>query len=154
MERNLFAEIYNFTPGMNNQLQPIKLFAIFIITSVILFGGIAVFLDKTGHIPMAPALDPVIGYAGIIIAAACIAFSFLLFKRRSEAAASATDNEKANLFRSAVIFQFALLDAPAIFNIIAYMLGGNNQSVIIVACCIIVMLVQFPSDDKYDRFGS
>jgi len=138
---------------MNNQLQSLKIFSITIIAGAILFAGIAIFLNKTGHVPMAPTLDPVIGYAAIIIAAACIAFSFLLFKKRSEAAASANENEKIAFFRSAVILQFALLDAPAIFNVIAYLLGGNNQSMIIVACCIIVMLAQFPSDDKYNRFG-
>jgi hypothetical protein len=138
---------------MNDQLQSLKMFARAIVAGVIIFGGIAIFLNKTGHVPMAPGLDPVIGYAGIIIAAACIALSFLFYKRRSEAAANATESEKMVLFRSSVILQFALLDAPAIFNIVAYILGGNNQSLIIVACSIIVMIVQFPTDDKYNRFG-
>lgn len=138
---------------MNNQLQSIRIFAIAIIAGVILFAGIALFLDKIGHVPMAPGLDPVISYVGIIIAAACIAISFLVFKRRSEAAVNARESEKINFFRSAVIIQFALLDAPAIFNVVAYLLGGNNQSLIIVACCIIVMLVQFPTEEKYNRFG-
>ena len=138
---------------MNNQLQPVKIFAIVIIAGIILFGGIALFLNKIGHVPMAPGLDPVIGYAGIIIAAACIALAFLVFKKRSENAASAKENDKVNLYRGAVILQFALLNGPAIFNIIAYLLSGNKQSLIIAACCVIVMLVQFPTDDKYDRFG-
>ena len=138
---------------MSNQLQSLKMFVRAIIAGVIIFGSIALFLNKTGHVPMAPGLDPVIGYAGTIIAAACIALSFLLFKRRSEAAANATESEKIVLFRSSVILQFALLDAPALFNIIAYILGGNNQSLVIVACCIIVMTVQFPTEDKYNRFG-
>ncbi|MBS1608808.1 MAG: hypothetical protein JSS70_08630 [Bacteroidetes bacterium] len=138
---------------MNSPLQSIKIFAIAIIAGATLFGGVAIFLNKIGRVPMAPSLDPAISYAGIIIAAACIAISFLFFKKRSEAAAEANETDKLNLFRSAIIIQFALVDAPAIFNVIAYLLGGNHQSLVILACCIIVMLVQFPTDDKYNRFG-
>lgn len=138
---------------MNNQLQSLKIFAIAIIAGAAFFGGIGLFLNKIGNVPMAPGLDPVISYAGIIIAAACIAISFLVFKKRNEAAANRRDNEKINLFRSAIILQFALLDAPALFNVVAYILGGNKQSLVIVACCIIVMLTQFPTEDKYNRFG-
>ena len=103
--------------------------------------------------PLAASLDPVIGYAGIIVAAAFIALSFLFYKRRSEAAGNAVKTEKLNLYRSAVVLQYALLDAPAIFNVIAYLLSGNIQSLIIAGCCVAVMLAQFPSEEKYNRFG-
>ena len=138
---------------MVKEFQSIKLFAATIIIGVILFGGIVVYLEKAGHVPLAASLDPVIGYAGIIVAAAFIALSFLFYKRRSEAAGDAVKTEKLNLYRSAVVLQYALLDAPAIFNVIAYLLSGNIQSLIIAGCCVAVMLAQFPSEEKYNRFG-
>jgi len=58
---------------MGKEFQSIKLFAATIIIGVILFGGIVVYLEKAGHVPLAASLDPVIGYAGIIVAAAFIA---------------------------------------------------------------------------------
>jgi hypothetical protein len=139
---------------MGKEFQSIKLFAATIIIGVILFGGIALYLEKAGHVPMAGSLDPVISYAGIIIAAAFIALSFLLYKRRSDAAGDAGTTEKLNLYRAAVVLQYALLDAPAIFNVIAYLLSGNIQSLIIAGCCAAVMLAQFPTEEKYSRFGS
>lgn len=138
---------------MDKEIQSIRIFAAAIIAGIVLFGGIAIFLNKIGHVPMVPGLDPVIGYAGIIIAAACISISFLLFRKRSEAVDAAGKIEKINLYRSAVIIQYALLDGPAIFNVVAYLLSGNKESLIIAACCIIVMLTQFPSEEKYNRFG-
>lgn len=138
---------------MGKEFQAIKLFAAAIIIGVVLFGGIGLYLEKAGHVPMAPSLNPAISYAGIIIAAALIAISFLFYKRRSEAAADAGTTEKLNLYRSAVVLQYALLDAPAIFNVIAYLLSGNVQSLIIAGCCVAVMLSQFPSEEKYNRFG-
>ena len=138
---------------MDKEIQSIRFFSTAIIATEILFGGIALYLHKIGHVPIAPGLDPVIGYAGIIIAAAFISLSFLLFKKRSDAAASAGKKEKMGLFRSAVMLQYALMNGSAVFNIIAYLLNGNNQSLIIAACCIIVMLIQFPSEEKYNRFG-
>ena len=139
--------------NMNKDIQAIRIISAAIIIGATLFAAVVLFLNKIEHIPMAPELDPIIGYTGIILAAAFISISFLVFKKRSETAASANENEKKEIYRSAVILQFALLDGPAIFNIIAYMLTGNKQSIIIAACCIIVMLTQFPSEEKYNRFG-
>lgn len=138
---------------MGKEFQSIKLFAAAIITGIILFGSISLYLEKAGHVPIAASLDPVISYAGVIIAAAFIAMSFLFYKRRSEAAVNAVKTEKLNLYRSAVVLQYALLDAPAIFNVIAYLLSGNVQSLIIAGCCAAVMLAQFPSEERYNRFG-
>ena len=138
---------------MNKDIQAIRTVAAFIIISATLFGGIALFLNKMEHVPIAPELDPIIGYTGIILAAAFISISFLVFKKRSEAAASANENEKKDFYRAAIILQYALLDGPALFNIIAYMLTGNKQSIIIAACCVIVMFTQFPSEEKFNRFG-
>ena len=138
---------------MDKDIQSIRFFSSAIIISMVLFGGIALYLTKTGHVPMAQDLHPVIGYAGIIIAAAFISISFLVFKKRSEAASAANEKEKKDLYRSAVILQYALLDGPAIFNIIAYLLTANKESFVIAVCCVIVMLVQFPSEEKYNRFG-
>ena len=138
---------------MGKEIQSIKIFAAAIIAGVLLFGSIALYLEKAGHVPMAASLNPVINYAGIILAAGFIASAFVFYKRRSESASDSPDTEKMNLYRSAVVLQYALLNAPAIFNVIAYLLTGNIQSLIIAGCCVAVMLIQFPSEEKYNRFG-
>jgi uncharacterized membrane protein YgdD (TMEM256/DUF423 family) len=138
---------------MDKDIQAARIISAAMIIGVTLFGGIALFLNKIEHTPTAPELDPIIGYAGIILAAAFISISFLVFKKRSESAAAANDNEKKEIYRATIIIQYALLEGPALFNVIAFMLTGNKQSIIIAACCIIVMLTQFPTEEKFNRFG-
>jgi cytochrome bd-type quinol oxidase subunit 2 len=138
---------------MDKDIRAVRILAAALIIGVLLLAGIALFLNKMEATPMASQLDPAMANAGIILAAAFISISFWVFKKRNESAAAANDNEKKEIYRAAVIVQFALLEAPALFNIIAFMLTGNKQSIIIAACCIIVMLTQFPSEEKFNRFG-
>ncbi|MEJ0104937.1 MAG: hypothetical protein WDO19_21350 [Bacteroidota bacterium] len=42
---------------MDKEIQSIRFFSAAIIAGIVLFGGIALFLNKIGHVPLAPALE-------------------------------------------------------------------------------------------------
>lgn len=138
---------------MNNNLQSLKIICRTLIIGVLMFLAITFLLKTQGSVPFAADMNPMMMYAGIAVAIVSVPISFTLFNKRSDACKTINDDEKNNFYRAAVILQYALLEGPALFNIIAYMLAGNIVSVVIAGLCLLVMINNFPNEEKYNRFG-
>lgn len=139
---------------MNEQLKQIKIICAALAIGCTLFLFIVLLFNYFGIIPFAPELNPTIMYVGVALTAGLIAASFSVYNSRSNQCQTSDETEKQNLFRQAYITHFALFEMPALFNIIAYMLGGNNISIVCTGLCILIMLLRMPNEEKYNSFGS
>ena len=139
---------------MNEQLKQIKIICAALAIGCTLFLLIALILDYFGGIPFAPGLNPIIMYVGVALTTALVAASFSVYNSKSNQCQTSNETEKQNLFRQTYITHFALLEMPALFNIIAYMIGGNNISLACIGLCILIMLLRMPNEERYNSFGS
>lgn len=73
----------------------------------------------------------------------------MIFQMRVNIIKTKTDLiEKMNDYRSALIIKFALLEGPAFFGIIGYMLTGNNFFLLVAGFLILVFALHYPMPDR------
>jgi hypothetical protein len=99
------------------------------------------------------SLNPSMAYVGIGLFIIFVSVSFLLFKKDSAACTETDENLKINLYRAAIVKQFAFIEVPGLFNVIAYFLGGNVISLVIAILCVVLMFTQRPSESRFSQFG-
>lgn len=88
-----------------------------------------------------------IGIAGVIIMG-LFGGNFLFKQQLVAAREKNTLGEKLNTYRTACIMRFALLEAPAILCIVAFMLTGNYFFAVVSAVVILVFLMNRPTKSK------
>lgn len=139
---------------MNELLRPVKLLTTALSIGVLVFAGIAVVLTHVLEIaPFERSTNPFMFYAGLLISVIAIATGFSLFRKRSLACSVTDEKEKIEQYRAAIVLLYAFLEGPALFNIIGYLLGGNDGNLILVILSLAFMLLQQPSEEKFNRFG-
>src|SRR5215216_1781218 len=91
-----------------------------------LFAGIAFFLVSTNQFPPTVADSSMIKVIGIVTAFGGLAMSYFVAGKMIEAAQNnKVIDEKLNRYRSALMTKYALIEAPALLNIVLYMLTGG-----------------------------
>lgn len=118
---------------------------------MILFGGIAFFLHYSGNFP--PSLqqyDQLLQVVAVVLAAAGFftgnrLFSKKIFQLRESAAGL---DVKLELYRSASLIQWALLEAPALFAIICFLLTENYSFLALAGALIILFVINTPAKIK------
>ena len=122
-----------------------------LMTGQILFASVCIYLIYSKSVlPMGEEIDKVLQVAALIITAAGIFAGMTLFKKKlmqiREMQTGA--KEKFDLYRSACIIQWALLEAPSIFCIICFFLTGNYTFLALVLVVLILFAMTAPSKVK------
>lgn len=118
---------------------------------LVLFSAVCLFLNYSKTVePPAQDLDKVLQVAALIICAGGIFAGIRIFKRKLAQLREmqATPKEKFELYRSACIIQWALLEGPSLFCIICFFLTGNHAFLALVAVLLFLFATTAPSKLK------
>lgn len=118
---------------------------------LILFCVIAFFLNSSGAFkPVAKDLDHLLQVIVIILAAVGFFVGNNYFKKKvlKQAQEPQTPQDKMSIYRHASIIQWALLEGPAIFAIISFLLTGNFAFLALAATLMILFALAFPARQK------
>ena len=123
-----------------------------LMTGQILFASVCIYLIYSKSVlPMGEELDKVLQVAALIITAAGIFAGMTLFKKKlmqiREMQTGA--KEKFDLYRSACIIQWALLEGPSIFCIICFFLTGNYAFLAVVLVVLFLFAMTAPGRHNY-----
>ncbi len=95
---------------MNNDIKALRILTIALMAGVFIFSIISFVILKINAAPMAADLSPVIMYVGIIIAVGLLPIAFIFFNKDSATCAATDDDAKLQLYRAAIIKQFAFFE--------------------------------------------
>jgi hypothetical protein len=120
------------------------------ILGVLFFAGIA-FANAHGR----PPGDPMLGYVAIVISAICVVLSFIVpgiaaGQTLRQQSADTSDNKYYAGFQTKVIVRAALLEGPAFFCGIAYMVTHILWAIGLMLALVALMLVFFPTRGRLD----
>jgi len=116
----------------------------------IIFAAIAVFLNYTDKFPPSLASqDQLLQLIAVAVSFACVFIGHAVFKKKVAQARDISGiKEKATLFRTASIIQFALLEAAAMFCIICFLLVGNYSFIALAIAIMLWFAMNAPSKMK------
>lgn len=118
---------------------------------MVIFCVIAFFLNNAGTIePIAKDLDHPLQVIVITLAAAGFFIGNNYFRKKvlQEAQVLQLPRQKVALYRHASIVQWALLEGPAIFSIISFLITGNFAFLALAATVMLLFAMAFPAKHK------
>lgn len=145
------SRLINFEKNMENKSTVGQQFKLLSILHIALSAGVLIFLFISRflvkqNMANVPEKNQTIEIAGIAIAFICVLLARFLFFNKTKAALSVSDlGEKINIFRIAFILQMALLEAPALLNIILYFLTKNDLHFFIGLGILLLMIFRRPT---------
>lgn len=122
-----------------------------LLLGIVLFAGVAFYLKYNAKIPSTLAQsDHIFQLVAIAVSAAGVFFGATLFKKRVIQLRNSQQSvpEKAAAFRAVSIFQWALLEGPAIFCIACFLITGNLAFLGLAAVVMTWFLLTYPSKLK------
>lgn len=133
-----------------NILRALSILHTAFVGGLIFFGGIVFFLVYTDAFPPIKEVDKIMQVAVIIACAAGLYFSITLFKKKVLLIRESfeTVDKKMDAFRAACLLQWALLDGPAIFTIIGFLLTGNYAFLVLAGIMIAFLYLLKPTKQK------
>ena len=117
----------------------------------ILFAAVCIYLIYSKSVlPLANYLDKILQVVALALTAGGIFAGMTLFKKKlmQIREMQTGTKEKFNLYRSACIIQWALLEAPSIFCIICFFLTGNYAFLALVLVVLFLFAMTAPSKVK------
>lgn len=101
-------------------------------------------------VPSLVEMDRVFQVIAIVLAASGFFAGLFLFKKRLIQIKEMQSGvkQKFELYRSACIIQWALLEGPCIFSLISFFFTGNYAFLALATALIILFALQAPSKDK------
>ncbi|MEO5944932.1 MAG: hypothetical protein ABIP30_09230 [Ferruginibacter sp.] len=134
----------------NGNIKALKILHSALMMGVVMFGAIAFFLVYANHTSPVTGLDKPLQVIALILCAAGMYFSNKLFKQQIETIKQSGDSvkEKINKFRAACIMQWALLEGPALFTVIALFLTCNYAFLILAGIMICALYIAGPSKQR------
>lgn len=118
---------------------------------IILFAAIAFFLTYSGNFPpLLQQYDQGLQVAAIVLSLAGFFIGNALFKKKIFQIRSSSDSlsNKFSLYRSASLLQWALLEGPALFTIICFLLVGNYAFLALAGALMILFSINTPTKIK------
>ena len=117
----------------------------------ILFAAVCIYLIYSKSVlPLANYLDKILQVVALALTAGGIFAGMTLFKKKlmqiREMQTGA--KEKFDLYRSACIIQWALLEGPSIFCIVCFFITGNYAFLVLVLIVLILFAMTAPSKVK------
>lgn len=122
-----------------------------LMTGLVLFSAVCVFLNYSKTVePPAPDLDRVLQVVALVISAGGVFAGMSFFKKKLAEVREMTGTvkEKFEVYRSACIVQWALLEGPSIFCIICFFLTGNYAFLALVVVLLFLFVMAAPSKLK------
>jgi len=128
----------------------IKIVHIALVTGVVFFTLISVFLQIEGFGTVGPEIDKVLLFVVPIFALIGIFASNFVFKKKlNEIRKKSNLKEKMEEYRSALIIKLALIEGPSFFAVVAFLLTGNYIYLGLTIILIIVFLIYTPNKTKF-----
>ncbi|MBK7099106.1 MAG: hypothetical protein IPH58_13080 [Sphingobacteriales bacterium] len=115
---------------------------------LILFSAVSFFLVFTGSMGKNSELNGILTILvpGLLVAG--IISSYFIAKNRLSTLVDKNLNEKLSGYRVVMILKIALLEGPALFAIISYLLTGNNLCLGLAMLAVLLILFINPSREK------
>lgn len=133
-----------------NELKALRIMFFAMLIGQILFGLIVTVLVETGI--MSNGMDDMVSIFRIgliLIIAACIPASFVLFRKRLTEINPEEDlGSRIEKYRAALIMRMALCEGPSLFASICYFITGNRFFLCIIILLVINFLLIYPSREK------
>ncbi len=107
------------------------------------------FLNKSVSV-LDAELEYILSTTALLISIASIPLGYYLYSQKAKEAIRISNNdEKIEIYRSALILKLALFEVAGFFNLIVFYLSQNKQSLIVFALVITVFLINRPSITNY-----
>ncbi len=122
-----------------------------LMTGLVLFSAVCVFLNYSKTVePPAPDLDRILQVVALIASAGGVFAGMSFFKKKLAQLRDmeGTVKQKFEVYRSACIVQWALLEGPSVFCIICFFLTGNYAFLALVAALLFLFIMAAPSKLK------
>ena len=130
-------------------LKALKVIHIGLTAGVVLFLIIAVVLQLTGFEPELKELEMILLGVTAVAAFSGIFAGNMIFRKRLEQLIELKNlNEKLTGYQSALIVKLALIEGPAFFTVVAYLLTTNVLFPVIAVFLVVVMVLSAPRKDK------
>jgi thiosulfate reductase cytochrome b subunit len=130
-------------------LKALKVIHIGLTAGVVLFLLIAVVLQLTGFEPELKELEMVLlGITGFAAVSGIFAGNLIFRKKLEQLADLKNLNEKLTGYQSALIVKYALVEGPAFFTIVAYLLTANILFPVITVFLVFVLFLSAPRKEK------
>lgn len=117
----------------------------------IFFFGIALYLSVSKNFPPSlPHLDKPLQVTAVVLSFVCVYLAITLFKKRLQEISEAnTEADKWAILTKAHIIRWALIEGPALFCIICFLLVGNLSFAALAGTLIIFFGLQAPVTKLY-----
>lgn len=130
-------------------LKALKVIHIGLTAGVVFFLIIAAVLQFTGFEPELKEMEMVLlGITGFAAVSGIFAGNLIFRKRIDQLVELKNLNEKLTGYQSALIVKYALVEGPAFFTIVAYLLTANILFPVITAFLVFVLVLSAPRKDK------
>lgn len=160
-------ESHEPSPQLTNQLRAMRIIIVALCLGVLGFMGIAVYLRWSGQAQPLPA-TPVISYVGAAFAAGILPTALFLprllertWRRQlagdagraaAEAPPATHDQRWWMLYQTRMIISAALLEAPAFFLLVAYLIEGQVWTVLMALAFVTGIAWKYPSQESVERW--
>lgn len=138
-------------PSSNNTaLKTLNLIHFALLMGMVLFAGIAVFISQTtAGIDTMKENQQLLQVIALGMAAGGYFCATKMYKSKIYAIQSFTNNkEKVDAYRSASILQWALIEAPALFAIVCFLLTANYAFLGLVLLLVLIFMFMKPTREK------
>jgi len=130
-------------------LTSLKIINFALTAGVVFFMLIAIALQFTGFEPELKELEEILLAITVAGAVAGVFTGNLLFRKKLEQIVELKNlREKLMGYQSALIIKYALVEAPAFFSVVAYLLTANNLFPVITVFLVFAMILSAPRKDK------
>ena len=130
-------------------LKALKVIHIGLTTGVVIFLIIAGVLQLTGFEHELKELEMILLGVTAFAAISGIFAGNMIFRKRLEQLIELKNlNEKLTGYQSALIVKYALIEGPAFFTVVAYLLTANVLFPVIAVFLVVVMVLSAPRKDK------
>ena len=120
-----------------------------LISGLVFFIVIAYFIERTGAFAGDKILGDIFKYMVPALAFICMAAGNMLYKKRvNDIKNKSSLAEKLNAYRAIFILRDALLEGPALFAIIAYLLCGKLELLGVAVLLLLIFIIIRPAKDK------
>ena len=123
-----------------------------LITALVFFIVIAYFVQRTGVFTADKMLGDIFKYMVPALAFICMTAGNMLYKKRvNDIKKKSSLAEKLNAYRAAFILREAMLEGPALFAIIAYLLCGKLELLGVAVLLLVIFILIRPTKDKLTK---
>lgn len=133
----------------NSAIKALSILFFALLMGQLIFAVLGYYINVSGTmiIPDLAENGKVIAIGVAAIALVLVTLSTTLYKKKIAAIkeGAQTVSEKLNAYRAANIIRWAMLEAPVLLSIVAFMLTGNKNLLILIAGILILFITTRPS---------